>query len=254
MRYVLLIYTNEADRPAWGTPEGDAEAKAYEEFHGEVTRRGLQSGSRCCASPRPRACASGTARRRSETAPPCKRPSSSGATTWSMARTLTRRWSWRPRSRAPDTERSRCAPCLSSRSEHPTVVVRPSGRERANHPRPYRKILGVWVGASGRRRAWNRPQGTVAGPWPRRRRRETATAATRTSKPATTAAALGQAADGAVAGAGCGLAGAGAAGAGVAVAAGASGLRLGRPSSISCARRPSKPWYQPPLLVVSRTA
>jgi len=22
MRYVLLIYTNEADRPAWGTPEG----------------------------------------------------------------------------------------------------------------------------------------------------------------------------------------------------------------------------------------
>jgi hypothetical protein len=27
MRYVLLIYTNEADRPAWGTPEGDAEAK-----------------------------------------------------------------------------------------------------------------------------------------------------------------------------------------------------------------------------------
>src|SRR5215217_7310572 len=44
MRYVLLIYTNEADRPAWGTPEGDAEAKAYEEFHGEVTRRGLRSG------------------------------------------------------------------------------------------------------------------------------------------------------------------------------------------------------------------
>ena len=44
MRYVLLIYTNEADRPAWGTPEGDAEAKAYEEFHGEITRRGLQSG------------------------------------------------------------------------------------------------------------------------------------------------------------------------------------------------------------------
>jgi hypothetical protein len=27
MRYVLLIYTNEADRPAWGTPEGDAEPK-----------------------------------------------------------------------------------------------------------------------------------------------------------------------------------------------------------------------------------
>ena len=44
MRYTLLIYTNEADRPAWGTPEGDAEAKAYEEFHGEITRRGLQSG------------------------------------------------------------------------------------------------------------------------------------------------------------------------------------------------------------------
>ena len=44
MRYVLLIYTNEADRPAWGTPEGDAEAKAYVAFHGEITRRGLQSG------------------------------------------------------------------------------------------------------------------------------------------------------------------------------------------------------------------
>ena len=41
MRYVLLIYTNEADRPAWGTPEGDAEAKAYEAFHGEITQRGL---------------------------------------------------------------------------------------------------------------------------------------------------------------------------------------------------------------------
>ena len=44
MRYLLLLYTNEADRPAWGTPEGDAEAKAYEAFHGEITRRGLQSG------------------------------------------------------------------------------------------------------------------------------------------------------------------------------------------------------------------
>jgi hypothetical protein len=44
MRYVLLIYTNEADRPAWGTPEGDAEAKEYDDFHGEVSRRGLQSG------------------------------------------------------------------------------------------------------------------------------------------------------------------------------------------------------------------
>jgi hypothetical protein len=44
MRYVLLIYTNEADRPAWGTPEGDAEAKGYDDFHGEVSRRGLQSG------------------------------------------------------------------------------------------------------------------------------------------------------------------------------------------------------------------
>jgi hypothetical protein len=45
MRYVLLIYTNEADRPAWGTPEGDAEMKGYDAFHGEVTERGvLQSG------------------------------------------------------------------------------------------------------------------------------------------------------------------------------------------------------------------
>jgi hypothetical protein len=45
MRYTLLIYTNEADRPAWGTPEGDAEIKAYDAFHAEVTGRGvLQSG------------------------------------------------------------------------------------------------------------------------------------------------------------------------------------------------------------------
>jgi hypothetical protein len=44
MRYTLLIYTNEADRPAWGTPEGDAEAKGYDEFYGEVTRRGVLRG------------------------------------------------------------------------------------------------------------------------------------------------------------------------------------------------------------------
>jgi hypothetical protein len=45
VRYVLLIYTNEADRPAWGTPEGDAEAKGYDAFFEELTRRGaLQSG------------------------------------------------------------------------------------------------------------------------------------------------------------------------------------------------------------------
>ena len=41
MRYTLLIYTNEADRPEWGTPQGDAEAKGYDEFHGEVTQRGV---------------------------------------------------------------------------------------------------------------------------------------------------------------------------------------------------------------------
>jgi len=41
MRYTLLIYTNEADRPQWGTPEGDAEAKGYNDFHGEVTQRGV---------------------------------------------------------------------------------------------------------------------------------------------------------------------------------------------------------------------
>ena len=41
MRYTLLIYTNEADRPRWGTPQGDAEAKGYNEFHGEVTERGV---------------------------------------------------------------------------------------------------------------------------------------------------------------------------------------------------------------------
>ena len=41
MRYTLLIYTNEADRPQWGTPEGDTEAKGYDDFHGEVTTRGV---------------------------------------------------------------------------------------------------------------------------------------------------------------------------------------------------------------------
>ena len=41
MRYTLLIYTNEADRPQWGTAQGDAEAKGYNEFHGEVTLRGV---------------------------------------------------------------------------------------------------------------------------------------------------------------------------------------------------------------------
>jgi hypothetical protein len=44
MRYTLLIYTNEADRPAWGTPAGDAEAKGYDDFHGEVTQRGVFRG------------------------------------------------------------------------------------------------------------------------------------------------------------------------------------------------------------------
>ncbi|HKE97868.1 MAG TPA: YciI family protein [Actinomycetes bacterium] len=44
MRFMLLIYTNEADRPAWGTPKGDAEAKAYEELTGEMRQHGLQSG------------------------------------------------------------------------------------------------------------------------------------------------------------------------------------------------------------------
>jgi hypothetical protein len=37
MRCVLLIYTDEADRPAWGTPEGDAEAKGYDAFYDEVS-------------------------------------------------------------------------------------------------------------------------------------------------------------------------------------------------------------------------
>jgi hypothetical protein len=41
MRYTLLIYTNEADRPQWGTPQGDAEAKGYNDFHGEITQRGV---------------------------------------------------------------------------------------------------------------------------------------------------------------------------------------------------------------------
>lgn len=44
MRYGLLIYTNEAERPAWGTPEGDAEAKGYDAFWAEVTKRGVLRG------------------------------------------------------------------------------------------------------------------------------------------------------------------------------------------------------------------
>ncbi|MET0694891.1 MAG: YciI family protein [Propionibacteriaceae bacterium] len=44
MRYTLLIYTNEADRPQWGTPAGDAEIKGYDDFHGEVTKRGVLRG------------------------------------------------------------------------------------------------------------------------------------------------------------------------------------------------------------------
>jgi len=44
MRYTLLIYTSEADRPQWGTPAGDAEAKGYDDFHGEVTQRGVFRG------------------------------------------------------------------------------------------------------------------------------------------------------------------------------------------------------------------
>ena len=44
MRYTLLIYTNEADRPQWGTPAGDAEAKGYNDFHAQVTERGVFRG------------------------------------------------------------------------------------------------------------------------------------------------------------------------------------------------------------------
>jgi hypothetical protein len=44
MRYTLLIYTNEADRPQWGTPAGDAEVKGYDDFHGEVTKQGVLRG------------------------------------------------------------------------------------------------------------------------------------------------------------------------------------------------------------------
>jgi hypothetical protein len=44
MRYTLLIYTNEAERPSWGTPEGDAEAKGYDDFYSEVNQRGVFRG------------------------------------------------------------------------------------------------------------------------------------------------------------------------------------------------------------------
>jgi hypothetical protein len=45
MRFMLLIWTSEADRPEWGTPEGETEAKEYDAFHGELAQRGVfQSG------------------------------------------------------------------------------------------------------------------------------------------------------------------------------------------------------------------
>jgi hypothetical protein len=53
--------------------------------------------------------------------------------------------------------------------------------------------------------------------------------------------------------AGAAGAGRGAAG-GLVRAAGVSARRLGRPIEISCWRRPSAPWNQPAVVVVSRTA
>jgi hypothetical protein len=44
MRYMLLIYTNEESRPAWGTPEGDAEAEGYNALHGELSQAGVIRG------------------------------------------------------------------------------------------------------------------------------------------------------------------------------------------------------------------
>jgi hypothetical protein len=41
MRYGLLIYTNESDRPAWGTPEGDAEFQEYGALQGEMIEGGM---------------------------------------------------------------------------------------------------------------------------------------------------------------------------------------------------------------------
>jgi len=41
MRYGLLIYTSETDRPAWGTPEGDAEAQAYGALQVEMVDTGV---------------------------------------------------------------------------------------------------------------------------------------------------------------------------------------------------------------------
>jgi hypothetical protein len=40
MRFGLLIYTNEDDRPAWGTPQGDAEAQAYGALQVEMVGSG----------------------------------------------------------------------------------------------------------------------------------------------------------------------------------------------------------------------
>jgi hypothetical protein len=44
MRYMLLIYTDEESRPAWGTPEGDAEAEGYNTLHAELTHADVIRG------------------------------------------------------------------------------------------------------------------------------------------------------------------------------------------------------------------
>jgi hypothetical protein len=44
MRYMLLIYTDEERRPAWGTPEGDAEAEGYNTLHAELSQSGVIRG------------------------------------------------------------------------------------------------------------------------------------------------------------------------------------------------------------------
>ena len=45
MQYLMLIYSNEADDPKPGTPEGDAMFKNYMDFSEEVRRKELMLGS-----------------------------------------------------------------------------------------------------------------------------------------------------------------------------------------------------------------
>ena len=50
MQYLLLIYSNEADEPRPGTPEGDAHLSAYMKFSEEVRQKNLMLGGNALES------------------------------------------------------------------------------------------------------------------------------------------------------------------------------------------------------------